>query len=135
MKTKYYEELVDYTIEGLENLKGTNPEATDVHHQLFNTDYYIIGTYQAEVWLEENVGTFEAIREIKEYEKWNFGEVTTDLSNPEKVVNMFVYIKGEEILQDTKIYTDYWNDQLTDEQIQESINSIDYFKPVNIKLQ
>ncbi|QDP64602.1 MAG: hypothetical protein GOVbin2006_13 [Prokaryotic dsDNA virus sp.] len=135
MKTKYYEELVDYTIEGLENLKGTNPEATDVHHQLFNTDYYIIGTYKAEVWLEENVGTFEAIREIKEYEKWNFGEVTTDLSNPEKVVNMFVYIKGEEILQDTKIYTDYWNDQLTDEQIQESINSIEYFKPVNIKLQ
>ena len=124
MKTNYQEELIDYTIEGLQALKGTNPEATDVHHQLFNTDYYIIGTYKAEVWLEENVGTFEAIREIKEYEKWNFGEVTTDLSNPEKVVNMFVYIKGEEILQDTKIYDEYWNDILTDEQIQESINQL-----------
>ena len=117
MKTNYQEELIDYTIEGLQALKGTNPEATDVHHQLFNTDYYIIGTYKAEVW-------FEAIREIKEYEKWNFGEVTTDLSNPEKVVNMFVYIKGEEILQDTKIYDEYWNDILTDEQIQESINQL-----------
>ena len=117
MKTNYQEELIDYTIEGLQALKGTNPEATDVHHQLFNTDYYIIGTYKAEVW-------FEAIREIKEYEKWHFGEVTTDLSNPEKVVNMFVYIKGEEILQDTKIYDEYWNDILTDEQIQESINQL-----------
>ncbi len=30
----------------------------------------------------------------------NYGEVTTDLSEPERVVNMYVYIIGEEILED-----------------------------------
>ena len=34
------------------------------------------------------------------YLKDNFGEVTTDLSNSESVVNMYVYIVGEHILQD-----------------------------------
>lgn len=124
MKTKYHEELKDHTIEGLEALKGTNPESTDVHHYTFNQDYYIIGTAKAKDWLEKNVGVFEAIEEIRQYEKWNFGEVNTDFSDPEKVVNMFVYIKGEEILQDTKIYNDWWNDQLTDDQLTEAINQL-----------
>jgi len=37
---------------------------------------------------------------IKEYEQSNFGEVFTDFSEPEKVVNMYVYIIGEEIVSD-----------------------------------
>ena len=39
---------------------------------------------------------------IKEYEEDNFGEVTTELDNPEKVVNMYVYILGEDIMSDDK---------------------------------
>jgi len=70
----------------------------DLHHHCFNTDYYIIGTYQAKKWLGENV--FEIIEEIKTYEKDNFGEVNTDFSDPEKVVNMYAYIIGEEIVFD-----------------------------------
>ena len=69
-----------------------------MHHYCFNTDYYIIGTYQAKKWLGENV--FEIIEEIKTYEKDNFGEVNTDFSDPEKVVNMYAYIIGEEIVFD-----------------------------------
>jgi hypothetical protein len=41
---------------------------------------------------------FEIIRTVKEYEENNFGEVTTDLSNPERVVNMYAYIVGEEVV-------------------------------------
>jgi len=70
----------------------------DLHYHCFNTDYYIIGTYQAKKWLGENV--FEIIEEIKTYEKDNFGEVNTDFSDPEKVVNMYAYIIGEEIVFD-----------------------------------
>ena len=70
----------------------------DLHHYCFNTDYYIIGTYQAKKWLGDNV--FEIIEEIKTYEKDNFGEVNTDFSDPEKVVNMYAYIIGEEIVFD-----------------------------------
>jgi hypothetical protein len=70
----------------------------DLHHHCFNTDYYIIGTYQAEQWLGSNV--FEVIEIIKEYENDHFGEVSTDFSDPEKVVNMYVYIVGETIVYD-----------------------------------
>jgi hypothetical protein len=124
MKTTQIEELVDYTIEGLEHLKGTEPEADEVHHHLFNTDYYIIGIAEAKQWLENNVGVFEAINEIQQYEKWQFGETTTDITCPEKVVNMYVYIKGQEILQDTKLYNEFWNEKLDDDMITEIINQL-----------
>jgi len=68
----------------------------DLHHQCFNTDYYIIGTYRAEQWLSDK--TFEVINIIKEYEQDNFGQVSTDLSNPEQVVNMYAYIVGEQVV-------------------------------------
>tara|TARA_E500000331_G_scaffold343075_1_gene377489 strand:+ start:244 stop:639 length:396 start_codon:yes stop_codon:yes gene_type:complete len=68
----------------------------DLHHEIFNTDYYIIGRYQATKWLGEEV--FNVIQHIKEYEQDNFGEVTTDLSEPEQVVNMYVYIIGVRVV-------------------------------------
>ena len=70
----------------------------DLHHHAFNTDYYIIGTHKSALWLEDQV--FNVIEVIKEYEQSNFGEVSTDFSEPEKVVNMYVYIIGEEIVSD-----------------------------------
>tara|TARA_R110002073_G_scaffold18158_1_gene67610 strand:- start:419 stop:745 length:327 start_codon:yes stop_codon:yes gene_type:complete len=70
----------------------------DLHYHAFNTDYYIIGTYKATQWLEDQA--FNVIGFIKEYEEFNFGEVLTDLSEPEKIVNMYVYIIGEEIVFD-----------------------------------
>lgn len=70
--------------------------SSDLHHEIFNTDYYIIGTYKAKQWL--GADAFDAIAMIKDYEMDNFGEVYTDLSNPEQVVNMAVYIIGEEIV-------------------------------------
>ena len=70
----------------------------DLHHHCFNTDYYIIGTYEAKQWLGDEV--FNVIEHIRDYEDMHFGEVTTDFSNPEKVVNMYVYIIGEDIVRD-----------------------------------
>ena len=61
----------------------------DLHNEIF-------GTYEAKKWLGNFA--FEAIDKIKEYEEDNFGEVNTDLSDPEKVVNMYVYIIGEELI-------------------------------------
>ena len=68
----------------------------DLHNEIFNTDYYIIGTYEAKQWLADQA--FDIIGIIKEYEEDNFGEVNTELDNPEKVVNMYVYIVGEDIM-------------------------------------
>ena len=72
----------------------------DLHHYAFNEDYYIIGTYDAKKWLGDEV--FNVIEIIKEYEQSNFGEVNTDLSDPEKIVNMYAYIIGETIVEEYK---------------------------------
>ena len=84
----------------------------DLHHEVFNTDYYIIGTYQAKEALEE-YGVFDAIEKVQTYEKDNFGEVYTDLSDPEKLINMLYFIIGEEVLwemlDDSETFNRYWD--------------------------
>tara|TARA_R110002153_G_scaffold172169_1_gene324989 strand:- start:227 stop:589 length:363 start_codon:yes stop_codon:yes gene_type:complete len=66
----------------------------ELHHDAFNCNYYIIGTWEATEWLGDCV--FEAIEVIREWEKENIGEVNTDFSDPERVVNMYAYIEGEQ---------------------------------------
>jgi len=70
----------------------------ELHHECFNMDYYIIGTYQAKQWLGDNA--LDIINIIKEYEQENFGQVSTDLSNAEQIVNMYVYIVGEHVVNE-----------------------------------
>ena len=99
-------------IEALRN--GYSGYYCDLHNEVFNTDYYIIGTYEAKKALEE-YGVFDAIEKVQAYEKDNFGEIYTDLSNPEKLVNMLYYIIGEEVLfeitDDIEAFNDNWNNQ------------------------
>jgi hypothetical protein len=71
---------------------------SDLFYDIFNTDYYIIGYYKAEQWLGSD--TFRCIEDVQQYEKDNFGEVNTDFSSAEAIVNMWVYIHGEEIIQE-----------------------------------
>ena len=87
-----------------EILESYNGYYSDLLNEVFNTDYYIIGTYEAEQALEQ-YGTFKAIRKIQEYENDNFGEVLTDLSDPEKIANMLSYIIGEEAIQELYEYS------------------------------
>ena len=95
-------ELKEYIEDSIKEWKDNGTWSSqwkeDLHYHLFNEDYYIIGTYNAKKWLGDNI--FEVIEYIHDYETENFGEVTTMLSNPEAVVNMFTYIRGEELLAD-----------------------------------
>lgn len=111
-QTTHNTDLVNYALDGMDNI-SEGQYACDLHHELFNTDYFIIGYYQAEEWLKANPGIFAAIEEIREYEQSNFGEVNTDFSSSENVVNMYAYIKGEEILADCPTLQNKWNDRLT----------------------
>jgi hypothetical protein len=90
----------------------------DLHHEVFNTDYYIIGTYQAKEALKE-YDVWEAIEKVQTYEKDNFGEVYTDLSDPEKLINMLHYIIGEEVLfeimKGIEAWWENWDNIATDE--------------------
>ena len=103
----------------IETLKdGYNGYYCDLHHEVFNTGYYIIGTYEAKKALEE-FGVFEAIKKVQTYEKDNFGEIYTDLSDPEKLINMLYYIIGEEVLNEMmngiEVWEENWNNRATDE--------------------
>ena len=113
------QEIIDFAKERIQEIYDYNPEKLttelpdlyDLHHEIFNTDYYIIGRYQAKQWL--GADAFDCIAEIQEYENEHFGSVTTDLSEPERVVNMYVYIIGEEILED--VVSDFLDLQDDDE--------------------
>ena len=84
----------------------------ELHNRIFNEDYYLIGYYNCEKWLENRV--FDVIECVQEWEEMNFGEAYTKVSNSEKLVNMYVYIIGEEIVSD-------YRNQLEEEGV---INSI-----------
>lgn len=99
-------------------LNGYNNYYCDLQHHAFNEDYYIVGRYVAKKALEE-YGVFEAIEEIERYERDNFGEVSTSLSDPEKVANMLWYIIGDnvtcEMFEHDVNGVDIWNDCGDDE--------------------
>ena len=95
-------DVASYMISQLEDQVGLDNDVSDLHHYLLNEDYFIIGTYKAKQWLGSEV--FDVIETIREYEQSNFGQVSTDFSDPEKVANMIAYILGEEILSDSDVY-------------------------------
>lgn len=100
---KYYkqDEIKQHLLDYIADNYTTNLDQIDLgdlHHEAFNQDYYIIGTWQAEQWLGKHV--FRCIEIIKDYEQDNFGQVTTDFSSPEAVVNMYTYIVGEQVVQE-----------------------------------
>jgi hypothetical protein len=96
------QDVLSYMISLLEDQVGLDNDVSDLHHYLLNEDYFIIGTYKAKQWLGSEV--FDVIETIREYEQSNFGQVSTDFSDPEKVANMMAYILGEEILSESDIY-------------------------------
>ena len=110
------EEAKAAIIEALED--GYTGYYCDLHNEVFNTDYYIIGTYKAKQALAE-YDVWDAIEKVQTYEKDNFGEIYTDLSDPENLINMLYYIIGEEVLYEMmdgiEAWNDNWNNRANDE--------------------
>lgn len=100
-------ELIQHVINTIKDQQLEDFE--DLHFHAFNEDYYIIGYYQAEQWLvSHDISTFDAIADIMEWEQNNLGEITLNHEdiNAEKIVNLYVYMKGEEILQEFDLNQD-----------------------------
>ena len=97
------QEITDHFDEWLaaQSYEWIKDNLDDLHHHCFNTDYYIIGTERAINWMGSYA--FDIINFVKEYEQDNFGECTTDLTSPEKIVNMYAYIIGEEIVSNYRL--------------------------------
>ena len=112
------EEAREAIIEALEN--NYTGYYCDLHSEVFNYGYYIVGTYQAEEAL---------IEKVKKYEKDNFGEIYTDLSDPEKIINMLYYIIGEEVLlemmEGIRAWEENWNNLADEETNAEILQAIE----------
>jgi hypothetical protein len=97
-----YDEISKYFYDWLNDQDDEWEEQNidNIHNYAFNENYFMIGTYRCEQWLGDQA--FKVIGIIKNYEQDNFGQVNTDLSDPEKIVNMFAYIVGEQICDQYK---------------------------------
>ena len=89
-----------------------------LHNELFNVECYYTYKSDAKRDLEE-IGVFDVIELIKEYEQENFGFVETDFSNPCNVGNMLWYIMGdyvmEQLFDGNSAADKYWEEPLTEE--------------------
>lgn len=104
-------QVIEYGIEILETV-GEHADVADLHHYLYNTDYFIIGTAEARDFVE-SYGVFDAIGKIHIWEKDNIGEVTTDFADPEKVANMLAFVIGGEVLSACPCITENWEKKVT----------------------
>ena len=118
-------EIAEETVSKLQDGIGLDNDASDLHHYLWNEDYFIIGYYKAKKWIESHMSVFDAIGEIQEYEKDHFGETYTDISSPENVANKLAYIYGEVVLYSSSTLNERWNRNLDQEDINLIIEEIE----------
>ena len=115
-----------------ETLDDGSRTIENIQMETTNNDLWIIGTYQAAealgkfdsddmLYINTNLpGVFGAIEYVKSYETDQFGEVDTDLSNPEKLASMVAYINMEITLNDLSNEFDFdWDDELESQQVDE----------------
>jgi len=106
MKNSVKQELLDYAKEQIVEL-GLDLNDDELHHKLFNEDYYIIGYYGASEWLKKhNIGEFESVELLNELMISHFGEIQKVDLNSEVVVNHLVYFWGYEIVDELKELSD-----------------------------
>ena len=95
---------VSMILDAINDERVTDDNLKELHNEVFNTDYFIIGYYNAEKWIIENFDSvFSAIEIVREYEVDNFGEMTTKI-NAESIANMLSYICGELVLSEIDAY-------------------------------
>ena len=71
----------------------------DLLHEVFNTDLHIEGSSESKKALEQ-FGIYKAFEIVEDYERSNYGELYTRMSDPHAVANMLYYIKADEIFYD-----------------------------------
>jgi hypothetical protein len=106
MKNTIRQELASHLLDLINDGAINKDNIQEIHFIGFNEDYYLIGYYNCSEWLKRhNIGEFEAVGIVQEYEIETFGESTKVYDNSETVVNMLAYIYGEELLQELNFDT------------------------------
>ena len=93
----------------------------DLAYEMYNNDYYIIGTYKAKQFLKEY---FDDMCECLEQYQEEVDEVYKDITNPEKVASLLALFVAQDVLSESKVLDDKWNEALEEsdlEQIKEEL--------------
>ena len=116
--------ILEYAIDQLDSEVGIDCYIEDLHHHLFNEDYFIIGTYKASKFIGSDLGKILEI--LIEFEK-DFGifdeSFYMTILEPETIVNKLAFFIGYEILNNSRIY-----------QLLSSFNSYDYLTKFHLDL-
>ena len=81
----------------------------DLAYEMYNNNYYIIGTYEAKQFLKEY---FDDMTECLEQHEEEFGEQYPDITNPEKVATLLTLFVAQDVLYESKTLDKCWNDRL-----------------------
>ena len=123
---KHLKQIVEHAIDGLNN-RGEGVDKNELHHVLFNEDYFVIGYHAASELLKEmGIGEFEAIAYVMEQEEEMFGEVnlTTKDMNSERITNLLAYYKGQELIYSLDSLEDM-EQELTEENVNTLIEELE----------
>jgi hypothetical protein len=118
--------IIEHAIDGMHEIQIDQCKS-DLHHKLFNEDYFIVGYHAASEWLKDHdIGEFEAVQYVMEKEEEIFGEVNLKCEdvNSEKIVNLFAYFKGQELIYDLESYQSS-DESMTQENIDDIINELE----------
>ena len=97
-----YDEIKTELLDYVENNNLTLSEALqddDLHFNVYNSDYFIIGYYNAEQWLikDNRNYTFEVLGYVQEQEENELGTIEK-IDNAERLVNLYAYWLGYEVI-------------------------------------
>ena len=123
MTTTIETSIIEHAIDQLENGSLEGQYSDDLHHYLFNEDYFITYYARAEKWLKDNnLSTWEVMRYCNQQEMDNFGEIQTSFDNPETLVNHYAYWRGQELLNSLELKL---SDRLTEDDIKNLISKLE----------
>lgn len=97
-----YDEIKNELLDYVENNNLTLSKALqddDLHFNVYNSDYFIVGYYNAEQWLtkDDRNYTFEVLGYVQEQEENEFGTIEK-IDNAERLVNLYAYWLGYEVI-------------------------------------
>ena len=87
----------------------------DLAHEMYNNDYYIIGTYKARQFLKKYFD--DMIECLEQYEE-EVGETYPDITNSEELATLLALSVAEDVLCESKTLDEYWDCRLTEENLE-----------------
>lgn len=87
----------------------------DLAYEMYNNDYYIIGTYKARQFLKKYFD--DMIECLEQYEE-EVGETYPDITNSEKLATLLALSVAEDVLCESKTLDEYWDCRLTEENLE-----------------